>query len=425
MKRFRFFLIGGILLPLLIMLIYPVYSMDYLEFYNNYVVRTEPVEPYSIVDTVYYGGANKTYFISHSDLSCVREYYDDSGNYLGCDVSYSPSGILYYVDDLPLVFFKLKVIEENLPRYNASNDIESAYAVLSMTHYHDMNDILVMYVLVGPEAEAEDYEYVDIWWGRILFNLTSGEVERKVIEGSATRILLSPQTLYSNYLEITIVPAVYTDIVSVNEENMTRAIFGFYNVYKIGDTKHANFSVAWRTVYFDQHNITRFRMFMDMFRRWWVWIGQGYFIKTNEMEIIYSQYVFNFDPSSTGYCEIEYSDVFVYSAIVDTVKYYNDWVLGRLPRYNYTALIDLRDTVISTSIISDEIFKNAGVYVCVFAAVAMLFTRYRIPYLGVIAAIVCAGILSYMNNNVAYIVVAFIGSIPVISTLWSGGEDID
>jgi len=419
LKSKLFFALGVLTPILLTMFIYPVYSMDYLEFYEKYVIRTDPVEPHDVINTQIYGSGSGIYFISHSIISCnYKIYYEDTGEYWGCNAGFSPSGILYHVDDTPLIFMKFQVLHEELKKYNDAYDIEAGYAVLSLTHVHDAENMLVMFVQINPEADNSGNgsvnEYMYIWWGIVKYDLENGDIEYEPINGSVTTIILDPSTMYSNPVEVTIIPAVYTDY---GPNNTMRAIFGFYNIYKVGGQKYANFSIAWKTLYFDEKNRTKFIIFLDSFRDWWVWIGQGYFAKTDGFDIKYGQPIFNLDPNSESYCDIRYMDVFVYNAVLDKNKYFEDWILGKLPEYNYTSVIDLTSKAVDNT----ALYSNAVVYVATFAAFAVFVRRLRIPYIGIIAAVVTAGILSFMNNDASYLIVSFIASLPIIGSV-IGGE---
>ncbi len=316
-------------------------AQDYWNFYEKYITDFKFLDPYLKENVEILGEANSGYtFYVHSGF--VQAYYDESVN-----LSYwylNPSGALFYSEHLPVITFKFRFVKEY---FQSSTYPKPVYPILALTHLHNYNDMLLLLATVSPAETTAGNDQINFFWWRIYYDPMKMETRIEnlsISEGSYTYIFLNGRTVFSTDIQISIIPAIYSEKI----DNTTySALFGFYTMINIPSQNiSSGFATAWKTLNFTAENITSFNSWLEKFNGWWVFLGTGYFARTDNIAIKFVQ-PSNFITSS-DYVEIIYKSVGVYDAKLDNNRYYSDLVSGLLPEYNQTEIINLANQNVYT-----------------------------------------------------------------------------
>lgn len=341
-KPNSFFVRGLFLAPIIFIILFSNIScsltaQDYWDFYEKYITDFKFLDPYVEENTSVYGDSGSGYtFYVHSIFE--KAYTEGNLTYWYLQ----PSGVLFYAEHLPIVSFKFRF---NKYYYANTTYPRPLFPILCLTHLHNYNDMLLLLATVSPAETTAGNDQINFFWWRIYFDPTTmtTRVEKlNVTDGAYTYIFLNGRTVFTSDIQISIIPAIYSEKVNDTATNTTyyNALFGFYTIVNIESQNiSSGFSVAWKSLKFTKDNLTEFRTWLDRFFGWYIWLGTGYFAKTNKIAIKFVQ-PNNFITSS-DYVDIVYKSVGVFDAKVDEIKYYNDLVSGLLPEYQQTEIIDL------------------------------------------------------------------------------------
>ena len=394
------FLVWGVLAPLLVMVLFSCvsYSLtagDYWDFYEKYITRFTYLEPYSIENTTIYGESSSGYtFVVRSSFYHAYDAANISYYYL------SPGGVLFKADDLPVVTFRFRFLKEY---YQSGTYPSVPIPILALSHYHESNEILLLYAQVKPGQTTDDEDQIEFYWWRIYFDpstMTTKMDKLNITDGSFTYIFLKGRTVFSTDIQISIIPAIYLEKVNDTSSNTTyyNALFGYYTMVNVlSQNVSSGFAVAWKTLRFYPQNITSFQKWLDRFNSWFVWLGTGYFIRTDILRVkvaIPCDYLTNGD-----YVEIKYSNIGVFDARIDKLRYYYDLVSGLLPEYEklHREQIDLANQ----QVYGFDVSKLTPILMYMVTTIipgAVLRKRsYLFP--AVIIAIVLDGVLFYILYN--------------------------
>ncbi len=399
-SKLKVFFILGVLLPLILLSVsYSMSAEDYWNFYKKYINTMEFLDPVDRENVVLSGSSASGFsFMAESDI--VFDY-----NHSIAYWHLNPTGVLFHALDLPIVTFSFRFVKEELKSSDPNAAyVDFEYPILSMTHVNG-DDMLVLDCNVNPGAPGtEEQDRITFFWLRIKFNpvnMTTEIQNLDIIEGSGTNILLSPGTVWNNDIKISIIPAVYSLMYELNNETIIDAVFGFYTIVNTGSSS-SGFAVAWKSLVFTGQNITEFRQYLDEFRNWWIWVGLGYFARTDSLRIKYLEP--NNDLANGSYVIISYKDIGVYNSWIDVNKYYSDLVKGVLPEYNYTSLINM---------------ANSGVYsldpsrlILLFSYVIGIivpgaFLRRQYEFVAAALGVGLTGVLMYvLLNDLSFIVLS-------------------